>query len=237
MTHLILGELRMDVYRKDIKNLHISVLPPDGRVRLAVPEKMTETALRMAVVKRIPWIRKQQKAFAKQPRQSSRQMVTGESHYLWGRHYRLDIRDTVGKHQITVGGQKIRMAVRQTTSTENRLALLNEFYREQLKLEISRLLPQWEKKIGVEASSVTVKRMKTKWGSCNPVSQNILINLDLARKAPECLEFILVHELVHLLERHHNERFMALMNKYLPNWCERRQLLNSSPLAHDSWAY
>lgn len=237
MPMLKVGDLSMDVYRKDIKNLHISVMPPEGRVRLSVPEKMTDMALRMAVISRIPWIRKQQKSFTDQPRQSKREMVNGESHYLWGKHYRLDIVETAGKHGVSVGGRKLRMAINPTTTQDNRIKLLNEFYRSLLKKRLEEISPDWIKEIGVTPSCISVKRMKTKWGSCNTSSKRILLNLDLARKAPECLEFILVHELIHLHERHHNERFKALLNKYLPDWRERRNLLNSSPLAHDYWAY
>ncbi|MEQ3632300.1 SprT family zinc-dependent metalloprotease [Thalassolituus sp.] len=237
MPMLKVGDLSMDVYRKDIKNLHISVMPPEGRVRLSVPEKMTDTALRMAVISRIPWIRKQQKSFTDQPRQSKREMVSGESHYLWGRHYRLEIIETTGKHGVSIGGRKLRMTINPATTQDNRIKLLNEFYRSLLKERLEEISPDWIKEIGVAPSCISVKRMKTKWGSCNTSSKRILLNLDLARKAPECLEFILVHELIHLHERHHNERFKALMNKYLPDWRERRSLLNSSPLAHDYWAY
>lgn len=237
MPMLKVGDLSMDVYRKDIKNLHISVMPPEGRVRLSVPEKMTVTALRMAVISRIPWIRKQQKSFADQPRQSKREMVSGESHYLWGKHYRLDIVETTGKHGVSVGDRTLRMTINPATTQDNRIKLLNEFYRSLLKKRLEEISPEWIQVIGVEPSCISVKRMKTKWGSCNTSSKRILLNLDLTRKAPECLEFILVHELVHLHERHHNERFQALMSKYLPDWRERRNLLNSSPLAHDYWAY
>ena len=129
------------------------------------------------------------------------------------------------------------MAINPTTTQDNRIKLLNEFYRSLLKERLEEISPDWIKEIGVTPSCISIKRMKTKWGSCNTSSKRILLNLDLARKAPECLEYILVHELIHLHERHHNERFKTLMNKYLPDWRERRNLLNSSPLAHDYWVY
>lgn len=237
MTELRIGELTLNLQRKAIKNLHINVLPPDGRVRVSAPQQMSDTAIRMALISRIPWIRKQQKSFASQPRQSEREMVSGESHYVWGKRLRLDIRERAGKHEVNVSKTKITLFVQPGTSRENRMVLLNEYYRAQMKEETTRLMEYWQPVLGVQADSWAVKRMKTKWGSCNIKAARIWLNLDLARKAPECLEFIVVHELAHLHERHHNERFMTLMDKYLPDWRERRTLLNSSPLAHDSWAY
>lgn len=237
MTELRIGELTLNLQRKAIKNLHINVLPPDGKVRVSAPQQMSDTAIRMAVISRIPWIRKQQQSFASQPRQTEREMVRGESHYVWGRRLRLEVRERAGKHEVKVGKTKIILFVQPGTSRDNRMLLLNEYYRAQMKEETARLMEYWQPVLGVQANSWGVKRMKTKWGSCNIKVARIWLNLDLARKAPECLEFIVVHELVHLHERHHNERFMALMDKHLPDWRERRNVLNSSPLAHDSWAY
>lgn len=237
MAELRIGELTLNLQRKAIKNLHINVLPPDGKVRVSAPQQMSDTAIRMAIISRIPWIRKQQKSFASQPRQTEREMVSGESHYVWGKRLRLDVRERAGKHEIKVAKAKITLFVQPDTSRDNRMLLLNEYYRAQMKETTAQLLEHWQPVLGVQANSWGVKRMKTKWGSCNIKAARIWLNLDLARKAPECLEFIVVHELVHLLERHHNERFMTLMDKYLPDWRERRNLLNSSPLAHDSWAY
>ncbi|MCX2781099.1 M48 family metallopeptidase [Microbulbifer thermotolerans] len=237
MATIEIGSIAMQLNRKAIKHLHISVLPPDGRVRISAPETMTDTAIRMAVISRIPWIRKQQRDFAKQPRQSDREMVSGECHYLWGKPHRLDVQERAGCHEVKVGGGRIRLYVSSGTSTENRARLLLEFYRKVLKKRISDSLDSWQRKIGVSANSWGVKKMKTKWGSCNIEAKRIWLNLELAKKPPECLEYILVHELVHLLERKHNERFKAYMDKFLPDWQERRNLLNSLPLANESWLY
>jgi hypothetical protein len=227
----------MQLNRKAIKNLHISVLPPDGRVRVSAPESMTDTAVRMAVISRIPWIKKQQSDFAKQPRQSDREMVSGECHYLWGRRYRLNVIERVGKHEIKQGRGRLNLYVSSETTTENKALVLNSYYREVLKTRIDELLPCWERKIGVVAADWGVKKMKTKWGSCNTQAKRIWLNLELAKKPPECMEYILVHELVHLLERKHNERFKFYMDKFLPDWRERRDLLNRMPLAHSHWSY
>jgi len=213
------------------------VLPPDGRVRVSAPESMTETAIRMAVISRIPWIKKQQSDFAKQPRQSDREMVSGECHYLWGRRYRLNVVERAGKHEIKLGRGRLHLYVNPATTLENKALVLSSYYRDELKARIAELLPIWEDKIGVIAADWGVKKMKTKWGSCNIQAKRIWLNLELAKKPPECLEYILVHELVHLLERNHNERFKGYMDKLLPDWRERRDLLNRMPLAHNNWIY
>ncbi len=237
MPKVEIGSIAMQLNRKAIKNLHISVLPPDGRVRVSAPESMTETAIRMAVISRIPWIKKQQSDFAKQPRQSDREMVSGECHYLWGRRYRLNVVERAGKHEIKLGRGRLHLYVNPATTLENKALVLSSYYRDELKARIAELLSVWEDKIGVIAADWGVKKMKTKWGSCNIQAKRIWLNLELAKKPPECLEYILVHELVHLLERNHNERFKGYMDKLLPDWRERRDLLNRMPLAHNNWIY
>ena len=232
-----IGSLSLQLNRKAIKNLHISVLPPDGRIRVSAPEQMTETAIRMAVVSRIPWIKKQQRDFAAQPRQSDRDMVSGECHYFWGKRHRLSVIERAGRHEVKVSGGKIHMFVNSGTSVENRALVLAEFYRAQLKTQVEKLIPEWQQRMAVEVADWSVKKMKTKWGSCNVSAKRIWLNLELAKKPPECLEYILVHELVHLLERKHNERFRIYMDKFMPNWRERRNLLNNMPLAFETWSY
>jgi predicted metal-dependent hydrolase len=230
---LNIGSLTMQVNRQAIKHLHISVLPPDGRIRISVPEAMTETAMRMAIISRIPWIKQQQKNFARQPRQSGREMVSGECHYLWGRQYRLDVityQSQQGRHYITVSQDKISLYVRPNTTIANKLQVLADYYRHSLKTRVQLLLEYWQQKMNVSVSTWGVKKMQTKWGSCNTQTGSIWLNLELAKKPPECLEYIVVHELVHLLERQHNDRFWHYMTAYLPDWQERRALLQRQPL-------
>lgn len=229
--------IELTVNRKAINNIHLSVLPPNGAVRLSVPLATSEQAIRLAVINKLSWIKQQQADFAGQRRQSIREMVSGESHYLWGQRYLLSVVETTGKHSIRVKGKRIELSVANKTSTENRLKLLNEFYRSEIKESLSKLLPLWQEKLGVEADALGIKKMKTKWGSCNIADKRIWLNLELAKKPLECFEFILVHELTHLLERHHNERFRSLMDEHLPDWRERRSLLNSLPLAYEDWSY
>lgn len=238
MAVMHIGQLALQVNRKAIKNLHISVLPPDGRVRVAAPNHLSDNAIRMAVIPRIPWIRKQQRDFAKQPRQAQRSYVSGETHYVWGRRYRLTVVERPGKHEVKLSGAtRMRLYVTPGTPPEKREQVFQEWYRQELKHRITGLISQWEAKIGVSPHAWGVKKMKTKWGSCNIAAKRIWLNLDLAKKPPECLEYILVHEMVHMLERHHNERFKQYMDVFLPNWRERRDMLNSMPLAHEHWVY
>jgi len=233
-----LGELTLQVNRKAIKNLHISVLPPDGKIRVSAPNHLSDTAIRRAIIPRIPWIKKQQQTFEKQPRQSERRYVSGETHYLWGKRYRLTVTEVDGANRVYVkGSARIQVHVKPGTSIEKKEKLINEWYRQQLKQRIEQLIGHWQPIIGVKPSQWGVKKMKTKWGSCNTTSKRIWLNLELAKKPVECLEFILVHELVHLKERHHNDRFKQLMDSFLPDWRERRNLLNKLPLANESWAY
>lgn len=226
-SELTIGSLALTLNRKAIKNLHISVLPPDGRIRVSAPENMTETAIRMAVIKRIPWIKKQKQSFIDQPRQSERQMVNGESHYLWGQRYRLEVFEQYGRHSIaTKGVHKLVLTVSPNTTTENRKKVLDAFYRAVLKQRIPVLLEKWLPKLGVTLADWRVQKMKTKWGSCHVQNKRILLNLELAKKPPECLEYIVVHELVHLLERKHSERFIALLDTFYPSWREVKARLN-----------
>lgn len=236
MADVTIGNITLDLQRKPIKNLHISVLPPEGKVRVSAPLQLSDTAIRMAVVKRLAWIREQQADFAAQPRQSEREMCSGETHYLWGRGYRLDV-NVSSSPSVKLKGGRIAITSKTEITTEKRQLILQDWYRQILRKRLEPLMQQWQERIGVTPSFVGIKRMKTKWGSCNPSTGRIWLNLELVKKPPECLEFIIVHELIHLLERHHNERFKALMQQHLPKWPEHRRILNRTPLAFDKWGY
>lgn len=234
---LTVSGLEVRVTRKDIKNLHLAVYPPDGQVRISAPRSMSEDALRLAVVTRLGWIRRQQARFAAQERQSEREMVGGESHYVWGVRYRLQVEEADSPPRVQVGGSKLFLRVRPGTSPEKRLAILNAWYRAELKARIPMLIEKWLPVVGVKLSAWGVKRMKTRWGTCNTAQKRIWLNLELAKKPPQCLEYVLVHELVHLLERRHNDRFRELMDGFLPLWRQYREDLNRYPLAHEEWGY
>jgi len=228
--------ISVDVIYKDIKNLHIGVYPPFGRVRVAAPERLTEEAIRLAIVQRLSWIKKQQDRLRNAERQSAREMVSGESHYVWGSRLRLEIVEKPGRAKIEISGSKLRLCVPPGADTERRRRVLDGWYRKQLKAAIPDLIKKWEPVIGQEVTAWTVRRMKTKWGSCNPKSGRISLNLELAKKHPGCLEYILVHEMAHLHERKHGDRFTALMDNYLPNWRALRDQLSQEPLAHEEWS-
>jgi|SRR5690554_3519928 len=237
-TEIVVAGIHVQIVRKDIKNLHLGVHPPQGHVRIAVPRHVSDERIRLAVINKLSWIKKQQAEFLQQPRQSEREMLTGETHFFFGKNYRLEVVEQAGRNKVElVNGSKIRLTVKKNTDTEARLKLMNEWYREQLKLVIPQLIEEWQCKIGVVADDWAVKKMKTKWGSCNIEARRIWLNLDLAKKPIECLEYIIVHELVHLLERNHNARFVAYMDEFMPNWRLKRELLNSSPLSHQEWEY
>lgn len=230
--------IRVDVLRKDIKNLHMGVYPPTGRVRVAAPLRLDDEAVRLAVISRLGWIRRQQAEFVQQERQSQREFLSGESHYFRGRRYRLEVIVRSAPASVAVRNNTIlSMQVPPGFDEEKRADLLDRWYRNQFRAAIPGLLEKWLPKIGVQTSEVRIKKLKTLWGSCNAEASRIWLNLDLIKKPQPCLEFILVHELAHLLERHHNERFLAIMDRVMPMWRTYREELNRSPLAHQDWKY
>lgn len=234
---ITISGMPVEVIRKDIKNLHLGVYPPNGRVRVAAPFRMGDEAIRLAIISRLGWIKRQQARFAAQPRESRREMVNGESHYFLGRRYRLNVEERPGNPCVTLHGKRMTMRVPPGYTTEQREGVLARWYRRELKKLVPPLLTQWAPVIGVEVADWGVKRMKTMWGACNQQARRIWLNLELAKKPARCLEYIVVHELVHLRERHHEERFVSLMNQYLPQWRARRQELNAAPLANETWGY
>ncbi len=237
-THqLTVNHINVEVIRKDIKNLHLGVYPPNGRVRVAVPLAVSDEAVRLAVVDKLSWIKRQQAKFIAQARQSQRAMVSGESHYFLGRRYRLRVLEHQGAGKVMLRNKAIlELHVKTETTAEQREKVLYQWYREQLKQLIPPLLEKWQPLLGVEVSAWGVKKMKTKWGACNTQARRIWLNLELAKKPMQCLEYIVVHELVHLLERHHNDRFTAVMDQHLSNWRIYRDELNQAPLGHENWS-
>jgi len=226
----------VDVVRKEIKNLHLGVYPPDGRVRVAAPLLISDDAVRLAVIGKLGWIRRQRAKYEAQPRQSQRQMVSGESHYFLGRRYRLRVQQRDSPPRVALRGKTaIEIFVRPEATAEQRRALLQRWYRERLKALIPPLLEKWQQALGVQAADWGIKRMKTRWGTCNIKARRVWFNLELAKKPEQCLEYVVAHELMHLLERHHDDRFTALMDRHLTNWRQLRSELNQAPLAHEHW--
>lgn len=228
--------IRVQIERKDIKNLHLGVYPPSGRVRVAAPLVVSGDAVRLAIIDKLGWIRRQQAKFVEQPRQSAREMVNGESHYFLGRRYRLRVYEQPGKQYVAIRGMaSMDLFINPGRTTEQREAVLLRWYRQQLNALTPPLVAQWENTLNVQASAWGIKRMKTKWGSCNPISKRLWFNLELAKKPVQCLEYIVAHELAHLLERNHTERFKGLLDRHLPNWQQSRAVLSEMPLGHERW--
>lgn len=232
------SDIPVEIVRKGVKNLHLGVYPPEGHVRVTVPDHITDENVRLAIISRIAWIRKKQAEFKAQPRQTERQYISGESHYFEGKRYQLDVVERDGKGEVVLtNNAKLVLYVKPNASQASKAVIFNEWYRAYLKVKMPELLNKWQKKVGKIPSHVHIKRMKTRWGSCNTDAGRILINLELAKKSPECLEYILVHEIIHLHERHHNEAFLKHMDRCLPKWRHSRDVLKSEPLAHEDWDY
>ncbi len=236
--HITVSGIKVEVVCKDIKNLHLGIYPPHGRVRVAAPLVVNDEAVRLAVIDKLGWIKRQKAKFAQQPRQSRREMVNGESHYFLGQRYRLRVHEHDAPARAAVRGvASLDLYVRLGTSSEQREAILSHWHRGQLKALIPPLLGKWQRILGVQVADWGIKKMKTKWGSCNTATRRVWFNLELAKKPVRCLEYTVMHELVHLPERHHNERFTALMDAHIPQWRQFRKLLNAAPLGHESWGY
>jgi len=235
---MVVAGITVEVNRKDIKNLHVGVYPPNGRVRVAAPLRLDDDAIRRAVITRLKWIRRHQNQFRNQKRQTDREMVTGESHYFQGRRYRLNVIERDEPPTVTLRNKvTMELGVRPGTDRAKREAILHTWYRTRLREQVRPLLATWEPRIGVDVNEVRIKKMKTRWGTCNADAKRIWLNLELAKKPPASLEYILVHEMIHLLHRHHDSEFRSLLDQLLPSWELRRDELNREPLGHDDWAY
>lgn len=202
---------------------------------MAAPAQTSEDVIRLAIVQRLPWIKRQRQQLETAERQSKREMLSGETHYLWGNRYRLDVSQSSGHYSVEVRGKYLVVVTPEASDADVRRDTLDRWYRRQTKAAVPALLEKWQPIVGVQVEKIVVRRMKTKWGTCKAESHTIWINPELAKKSPRCIEYIVVHELTHLLERGHGERFVALMDRHLPDWRARRDELNSAPLADENW--
>lgn len=237
MQTIELGNICIDVVKKDIKNIHLSVLPPLGKVRVSAPSKMNLDTIRVFTISKLRWIRKQQQQFAEQKREKPRRYISGESHYLKGKRYLLKVIERKGKQEVKLRHNRIELYVRHNSNFESRAIVMEKWYRSILAEYINVFVEKWEKKIGVNCSETKIRKMRTLWGSCNNIKKTITLNLELSKKPLECLEYIIVHELIHLIERSHNHKFVALMDKHMSDWRSRRDLLNRLPVRHYDWGY
>ncbi|MEY4505086.1 MAG: hypothetical protein RL154_1383 [Pseudomonadota bacterium] len=233
INNITVSGLEIVIERKDIKNLHIGVYPPNGKIRVAIPLRLNDEAVRLAVISRLSWLKKQQQSFLNQPRQSTREMVSGESHYLFGKRYLLDVIYTNKKCAISIKHSKLELAVKENTTGENRLKILEKYYRENLTIELDRLIAKWQTEIGIKIDSWKIQKMKTKWGSCNIKAKRLLFNLELAKAPIDSIEYIVVHEMLHLLERHHNDNFKSLLSKCINDWQSRKDGLKLCHIGYE----
>lgn len=232
-----LGEFNAEVARKKIKNVHLSVYPPNGKVRITAPLHMELDTIRVFAISKLAWIKGQQRKMQAQERETPREFLDRESHYLWGERYLLQVVEKDVPPAIDIKHRKLVMQVRPGMDDLRRLELLDSWYREQIRQALPELLARWESAMQVKAAKIFIQRMKTRWGSCNPSRGNIRLNTDLAKKPPECLEYILAHELAHLIEPTHNSRFIALMDHFMPMWRHIKEELNRLPVRHEEWGY
>ncbi|HTF88727.1 MAG TPA: SprT family zinc-dependent metalloprotease [Planctomycetota bacterium] len=234
-TLLELGGFALEVVRKDIKNVHLSVHPPSGRVRIAAPERMGLEVIRLYVITKLDWIRQQQGKLNEQEREGPREYLDRESHYVGGRRRLLKVVEVDGVPSVQVKHRTLHLTVRPGASEATKAAVLAGWYRDTLRTSAQPIIESWEHRLAVQVRALYVQQMKTKWGSCNPKHRTIRLNTELAKKPRECLEYIVVHEMLHLLESPHTPRFFELMNWNLPGWQETRALLNRLPAGHQRW--
>lgn len=236
-SHIHLGDIEVNVVLKSIKNIHLSVYPPQGSVRIAAPLRMDLDTIRVFAISKLAWIKKQQEKLRGQARQSPREYLNRESHYVWGKRYLMKVVEHDASPFVELKHSALILNIRPGADDDKKQSVLDEWYRDQLKEEINLLIQKWAPHMGVEEPTFIARKMKTKWGSCTPAAKSIRINLELAKKPPECLEYIVVHELTHLLEPTHNSRFIALMTKFMPKWRFYRDELNQLPVRHENWGY
>jgi predicted metal-dependent hydrolase len=237
VTQIKLGGIAVDVVQKDIKNIHLSVYPPTGRVRISAPLRMDIDTIRVFAIAKLGWIKAQQNKLREQEREAPREYLERESHYVWGKRYLLKIAEQDAAPEVELKHNKLVLRIRSSASQVKKQEVLEAWYREQLKAALPPLIAKWESLMGVKVARCFVQKMRTKWGSCSHAAGNIRINTDLAKKPPECLEYIVVHEMAHLLEPTHNGRFVALMDQFMPKWKFYKEQLNRLPVRHEDWEY
>lgn len=234
-TAIQLGDISVDVVLKDIKNVHLSVHPPTGRVRIAAPADTDMDAIRIFAISKLDWIRRHQTKLTQQDREPPRDYIDRESHYVWGERLLLQVIEREQPPSIQRDHRKLVLSVRPGADRTTKGAVLSRWYRELVKSEVPTLISKWEPVIGVHVERFHVQQMKTKWGSCTPARQSIRLNTELALKPMQMLEYVAVHEMVHLLEPTHNQRFVAYMDRFMPNWRHLQRQLNSLPVRHADW--
>ena len=237
VTQIELGDIIVDVVHKDIKNVHLSVYPPTGHVRISAPERMSLDTIRLFAISKLGWIKEQQRELGAQDRETPREYLERESHYLWGQRLLLKIEEIEAAPSVEMRHNALLLRVRPDASAETKEAVLADWYRQLVRSAAQPLIETWQARLDVTVVRLYVRQMKTRWGSCNPSAGAIRLNTELAKKPIECLEYIIAHEMLHLLEPTHNARFTSLLDHHMPQWQERRNALNRLPVRHEEWKY
>lgn len=232
-----LGDINLDVVRKDIKNVHLSVYPPTGRVRIAAPLRMNLDTLRIFAISKLSWIKKHKNKYLDQKRESPREYISRESHYFLGKRHLLKVVEHDAPPKVAIKHETMEMQIRPNTGLEKRREILDEWYRQQLKEIVPGMISQYEEMMKVKVNEFGIKKMKTKWGTCSIGAKRIWLNLELAKKQRHYIQYIIAHEMLHLLERRHNDRFIAYLDKYVPQWQFYKEELNRSALSHANWSH
>jgi predicted metal-dependent hydrolase len=236
-TRITLGEIPVDVELKDIKNIHLSVYPPTGAVRISAPERMNLDTIRIYAISKLGWIKQQQRKLLSQERESPREYLDRESHYVWGRRYLLELIAYDGPPSVALKHRKMALRLRPGADEAKKQAIIEDWYRSEIKKAAVPVIAKWESVLGVKVARFFVQHMKTQWGSCNFVTKCIRLNTELAKKPKLCLDYIVLHEMAHLLALTHGARFVSLMDGFMPGWRATRDLLNSLPARHEHWDY
>jgi predicted metal-dependent hydrolase len=237
VTKIELGGITVDVLQKDIKNVHLSVYPPTGTVRISAPLRMNVDTIRVFAISKLAWIKQQQIKVNAQQREPAREYLERESHYVWGKRYLLKLIEKEAAPSVELKHSHLVLQIRPASIEAKKQAILDDWYRTQLKAVAPAIIAKWEPLMKVKVARLYVQHMKTKWGSCAVTSASIRLNTDLAKKPRECLEYIVVHEMAHLVEPTHNARFIALMDSLIPQWRHCREMLNRLPVRHEKWDY
>ena len=234
---IVLGDIVVDLVQKDIKNIHLGVYPPTGAVRISAPNHMSIDSIRAFAISKLGWIKRVQERLRDQERETPREYLDRESHWVWGKRHLLQVVEVKATPCVELKRDKLVLSVRPGADLAKKQAIVEGWYRNQIREAAPPLIKTWEDVLGVSVANLYVRQMKTLWGSCNPVCRNIRLNSELAKKPRECLEYVLVHEMVHLLEPTHGQRFVAAMDRFMPPWRTHKDALNHLVVRHKDWSY
>ncbi len=232
MKQITINDITIELTKKDVKTIRLTIYAADGRVRVSAPARVSDDKVRQFVISKLPWIKRRQLKFAGYEKLAEREYKNRECHFFQGKRYFLDVIETAGRAKVEVRGDSLALYVKPGSGVEKRHEVMNAFYRREMKKQLSAIVAGWEKKMGISAGEIRIRQMKTRWGSCNIKKKKIWLNLELAKKPKHCLEYVVVHEMTHYFERLHNSNFKTILSSYLPDWKQLRDELNRVPLSN-----